>query len=380
MSLRVFVSYRGEDASAAAELDARLRSVGVTVIRDERSAAAYAEWSTFMEEAVAAADFVVALLSPGYLRSRSCLFEARAALDREGDPFVPVLAADPDAVVSPAAWSALEREWSGRAADAADGDALPVLARIRAFLDRRRIPTLDALRAAGYAALLERLGFAEADLQAQVLRIGAVESVEQQEVLLDEHLRAHPDHALAHQLRAGVQKQRGDLLRARRSYERAIEARPDYADAHNDLALLLEHHTDEHELSARHYRAAIDADPGFDLALNNYGSFLKSRGRHDEARALFERALGVNPAYAGAHSNLGTLLAEHYGELEAAGAAFRRAIALNERYAQAHFNYAVLLEDFLADPDAAAVHFARAEALRRELGDVDLGWERPGQR
>ena len=52
------------------------------------------------------------------------------------------------------------------------------------------------------------------------------------------------------------------------------------------------------------YRRALELKPDFAEAHNNLGNALKDQGKLDEAVACYRRALELKPDYAAAHSNL----------------------------------------------------------------------------
>src|SRR6185369_11024296 len=69
----------------------------------------------------------------------------------------------------------------------------------------------------------------------------------------------------------------------------------------------------------------------------SFGGLCDQHKRRDEARASFTRALTVNPSYAEAHNNLGTMLEEE-GQLESAAEHFRSAIGTQPSFALARFH------------------------------------------
>ena len=101
-------------------------------------------------------------------------------------------------------------------------------------------------------------------------------------------------------------KEQGKLDEAVACYRRALELKPDYAEAHNNL-----------------------------------GNALKDQGKLDEAVACYRRALELKPDYAEAHNNLGIALKDQ-GKLDEAVACYRRALELKPDYADAHLNLSLL--------------------------------------
>lgn len=102
---------------------------------------------------------------------------------------------------------------------------------------------------------------------------------------------------------------RGDLSEARSRYLESLRIKPDYAEAHNNLAMVLmqEGKTDE---AAFHYREAIRGDPTFEKAYNNLGVLLAGEGKLAEASACFLRVLELKPHHAEAKGNLAAVLKE----------------------------------------------------------------------
>lgn len=105
---------------------------------------------------------------------------------------------------------------------------------------------------------------------------------------------------------------RGDLPGAQAHYLESLRIRPDYAEAHNNLAmvLMLEGRTDEAEAL---YREALRHDPALRKAWNNLGVLLASQGRLAEAKACFLRVLELTPHHAEAGGNLAGLLRQEEG-------------------------------------------------------------------
>jgi tetratricopeptide (TPR) repeat protein len=112
------------------------------------------------------------------------------------------------------------------------------------------------------------------------------------------------------------------------------------------------------------------------MAWNTYGAALKEAGRLEEALAVFDQALVLDPANAIAHSNRGAALVS-LGRSEEALAACDQALALDPANARAHGNRGAALvslgrsEEALAacdqalalNPDDARAHAARGATL-----------------
>lgn len=74
------------------------------------------------------------------------------------------------------------------------------------------------------------------------------------------------------------------------------------------------------------YKAALELDPEYVIALSNLARVTSEMGRHDEAIVIASKALAIEPQYAAAHVVIGQAEAKR-GRAEAAAAAFRLAAA-----------------------------------------------------
>lgn len=85
--------------------------------------------------------------------------------------------------------------------------------------------------------------------------------------------------------------------------QRAIERKPDYAEALFNLGLELANLERFDEAEVR-YRQAIKVGPRCAGAYNNLGILLKEKGRFTEAREAFERAISLEPTNFACYDNL----------------------------------------------------------------------------
>ncbi|HUL76209.1 MAG TPA: tetratricopeptide repeat protein, partial [Vicinamibacteria bacterium] len=74
------------------------------------------------------------------------------------------------------------------------------------------------------------------------------------------------------------------------AFRRALERKPDYAEAHNNLAYLLMT-SGKLDEAAQHYRAAIAAKPDLRAAHFNLGRILVNQGRVGDAIEHFRQTL-----------------------------------------------------------------------------------------
>lgn len=131
-------------------------------------------------------------------------------------------------------------------------------------------------------------------------------------------------------LARGYLEQR-DFGRAQPALQKALEIDPRHVEAHVLNAVLF-HAQNEYELAEFHYKTALRIEPDNAQALNNYGTFLYSRGRFDDAIVPLSNLVKDTGyrARSQAFENLG-MAQLRIGEIEAAEASFERALELNFR-------------------------------------------------
>jgi len=90
-------------------------------------------------------------------------------------------------------------------------------------------------------------------------------------------------------------------------FRQAIEVEPDYAEAHTNLANLLQERgqTDQ---AVQHYQIALKAQPNHVFANMNLANVLAQRGQLRKAEEMYRRVLEMEPRLAPAHLNLGHTL------------------------------------------------------------------------
>jgi tetratricopeptide (TPR) repeat protein len=186
-----------------------------------------------------------------------------------------------------------------------------------------------------------------------------------------------PNQPFALHLSGVAAHQTGQLDLAEARITKAIEIRPDYAEAYCNLGNLLQD-LGRFEAAVERYRDAIRIEPAFGEAHGNLGNALKALGRLDEAMASCRKAIEINPALANAHVNLGNALQESGAGAEAV-AHYRQAVDIDPGFALAHGNLGNALqqlgrtEDALesyqrainAAPDVAAAHANMGDALKQ---------------
>jgi tetratricopeptide (TPR) repeat protein len=151
-----------------------------------------------------------------------------------------------------------------------------------------------------------------------------------------------------------------------KGYEMMLQADPDNAAMHDDVALLYAQAGNVARV-AGHFAETARIKPASAPAQYNLGTALLVQGKRDEARRAFQRAVVIDPSYANGHRSLGTVLYQD-GKLEDALRSYRRAIELAPNDVSAHHNLGVLLQVQGKLADAVAEY---REAVRIDDGYVD---------
>ena len=119
-------------------------------------------------------------------------------------------------------------------------------------------------------------------------------------------------------------------------YEMLVNANPDNAGYHNDLAFVSAQ-LGRFDAAIQHYEAAARLKPDWAAPQYNVATLLAARRRYEEALPYFRRAVALRPNHAESHNNLGAVL-QVLGQSEEAIEHFRRAVALDPKNEQAKAN------------------------------------------
>jgi tetratricopeptide (TPR) repeat protein len=109
-------------------------------------------------------------------------------------------------------------------------------------------------------------------------------------------------------------------------YRRALELKPDFAQARNNLGIALKDQGKFDE-AIDCWRRTLELKPDYTDAQNNLGAAFKDQGKLDEAIACCRRVVELKPDDAVARNNLGGALYGQ-GKLDEAIACYRRTLQL----------------------------------------------------
>ena len=145
-------------------------------------------------------------------------------------------------------------------------------------------------------------------------------------------------------------KQKGDFFlnkgrtsEAIRCYQLAIQQKPDYTEAFNNLGIAFKHQN-RLDAAIACYQEALKNKPDYAEAYNNLANAFRDQGNLTEAKRLYQKALGLKPDFAEAYNNLGNVLKEQ-GQLDEAILKFQTALQIKPDYAEAHNNLGNVLQE-----------------------------------
>jgi type IV pilus assembly protein PilF len=159
--------------------------------------------------------------------------------------------------------------------------------------------------------------------------------------------------------------EQGNMERARTSLNKALEIDSRSVEAHVLLAVLYAAES-EWGLAEQHFRTALSLDPMDAMALNNYGSFLFSRGRYEESVQNLSK-LVQNTDYRArsqAYENLG-LAQLKVNDRDGAWESFNRALQLSFSQPQSSLELSELAYDD-GDIQSAAGYYDNFRALAQQ--------------
>lgn len=120
--------------------------------------------------------------------------------------------------------------------------------------------------------------------------------------------------------------------KAKAYFEKALKLDPDFSDAHNNYAHLLEKEFNDIEGAKKHYKIALKIDPDDAIVHHNYAHLLEEKFNDIEgAKKHYKIALKIDPDDAIAHFNYAVLLKEKYNSYKISKKHYLKAIQVNPK-------------------------------------------------
>ena len=145
-----------------------------------------------------------------------------------------------------------------------------------------------------------------------------------------------PDFVQAHYNLANALRQNQQYEAAIAAYRKTLKLKPNFAIAYFYLANLLKS-SGQIQAAINAYQTGLKLNPNVASACNNLGNIFKDLGRVEVALDYYKQALQLEPNYAGTYNNIGNILKDQ-DKLEAAIQFYQKAIQLDPNLAQAYRN------------------------------------------
>ena len=207
--------------------------------------------------------------------------------------------------------------------------------------------------------------------------------------MLDESINAFnncislkPNYADAHFNMAIALKNQGKLDEAIEAYKKSISLKPNDADTYYNMGVALK---DQGKLdeAIEAYKTSISLKPNYAEVYNNLGVVFQSQGKCDEAIQVYDKSILLKSDYAEAYNNKGALLQE-LGKFDEAMEALNKSILLKPDYADAYNNIGLTLQSknklsgaieaykksISLKPDFAEAYYNKGVALK-DQGKLD---------
>ena len=132
-------------------------------------------------------------------------------------------------------------------------------------------------------------------------------------------------------------------------YKKALEIKPDYAEAYYNMGIALKDNGDL-DAAINSYKKALEIKSDYVGAYFNTGNILKDTGDLEAAIDNYKKALEIKPDYAEAYNNIGLVLKDK-GDLEEAINSYKKALEIKPDYFEAKENLISLLTSYIPQKD-----------------------------
>jgi len=176
-----------------------------------------------------------------------------------------------------------------------------------------------------------------------------------------------PDYADAYNNMGAALKDQGKMDKAIEAYNKSIVFKSNYPEAYYNIGLILK---DQGKLdeAIEAYNKSIALKPDYADAYNNMGNALKDQGKLDKAIEAYDKALSLKPNNAVIYSNMGNALQDQ-GKMDKAIEAYNKSIVLKPDYADAYNNMGNALQD-QGKLDEAIEAYNKSIALKPDYADT----------
>ena len=338
---QIFLPYCWANDEVVKKIDDVFQVTGITLIKDIRDLKNYESIKDYMQR-FRKTDFILLIISDAYLKSRNCMYEILELIKDENykNKILPIILDDADILREKGKlkrvkyWKekrdTLEAEAKGLDLESVSETAkeLRVLKNITnnvteflTTITDMLCVSLKDLQETGYKVILEKIGHEDAKLLKELFKITEIKDKEDQDIAIDDFLFNHLKYAQAYFFKAKIEEKRLQFKKTIKYYERAIELKPDFAAAHNNLGLVW-NDKNKHNKAIECFEKALEIDlkifgqehPDIARDYNNLGGAWYVKDEYTQAIEYFEKALEIglrvfnkeHPYVAAIYNNLGS--------------------------------------------------------------------------
>jgi protein O-mannosyl-transferase len=186
-----------------------------------------------------------------------------------------------------------------------------------------------------------------------------------------EALQIKPDFADAHDnLGVALAMVPGRLPEAVQEGEAAVSIAPNSYGIHYNLGVALSKTPGRLLDAISEFRAALRIKPDYSDAHLNLGLALMDQGQMPEAISEFRAVLQIDPKSASAHYDLGTAWLNTPGHLPEAASEYQEALRIDPDFANAHMNLGVVLEKIPGRLNEAILEYQAALKSNPESAEL----------
>jgi tetratricopeptide (TPR) repeat protein len=389
---KIFLSYSHKNKDIAEAIDNDFQKIGLMFQRDVRDVGYMESFKKFMER-IRDNGFALMIISDEYLKSENCMYEVLEFLkERDVQERILLIVLENTKIYDVSGKAGYIRHWKNKfeeinneIRDLPPEDSIPLIedlkkvkninSNIGDFLkiisERKSIP-LSELKENNYRAILDKVGFDDAELIEQIMAISHIEDIEDKEIALEKFLKKCPKHKEANFYRALLAHEGKEFKKALTYYNNYLsEIEPLNSGVNNNLAIILQNNFQKYEEAKIHYEKAIEINPKFVEAHYNLAGLLQNNfQKYEEGKTHYEKAIEINPEYAAAHYTLANSLKKNFQKYEEAKIHYEKAIEINPKFVEAQFGLAILLEQNFQKYEESKRHYEKAIEINPEYWEV----------
>jgi tetratricopeptide (TPR) repeat protein len=399
MQPKIYISYSWspESLAIADTIDKDWAAAGITLIRDKRDLGYKQSLRAFMQ-GMSKGDYVLVIISKGYLESKNCMFEALELFQDPAfqDKILPVIT--PSANIHSALgklsyikfWENAIKELNDQLREIGSLSNMQTIyeelehyERIRKSISEFSGVLTDMVCAtwphtkdSNYQDIFKYLGLAQDDALQEVIRINEIQDVDAQLIAFEQLFIRYPNDVHTLFFKANSALEEGKYLLSKMYFEKLLNQFPYFARGHQNFAVLLADHLADFEKADKHFNTALRLNPTNVRILVNYARYLRFHiNNSPKAREYYQKALAIDPKDATAHYNMAIMLKHDFHEFDLAKYHYLQSLDADPTNPDTHYNLGNLLREYYQDYVLAQAHYERAAALAPSISKyhINLG-------